>query len=294
MQTLEFLQRKINSADKLLSIVKTMKALAAANMRQYEKAVESLDEYYRTVEMGLGVVLEGISETQSFAYHEDSTGAVIAVIFGSDYGFTGQFNEEILKFALHELNEAGVAPKDRIFFSVGEQVYARLEKMDQQIHELFTVPNSLNGINAMVRLLLLKIEEKRSRMNVGKVQLFYNRPRTGVAYYSHQERLLPVDLKVFKRSKKNWPSRSIPTFTIGREELLAALIRQYIFVSLYRAFGLSLASENASRLASMQAAGKNIEELLENIKAEFRQNRQASITEEIMDIASGFTALNPE
>ena len=60
--TLEELQKQIGSGEDLASIVRTMKALAATNVRQYEKAVEALDDYYRTVEMGLAVVLSSKEE----------------------------------------------------------------------------------------------------------------------------------------------------------------------------------------------------------------------------------------
>jgi len=105
------------------------------------------------------------------------------------------------------------------------------------------------------------------------------------------ETLIPIEPDALHGIEKKWPARSIPIFTMDAGRLLSALIRQYVFVNLYRGFALSLAAENASRLAAMQAAGKNIEELLELIKAEYRRNRQGAITEELLEIASGFTAL---
>jgi F-type H+-transporting ATPase subunit gamma len=79
---------------------------------------------------------------------------------------------------------------------------------------------------------------------------------------------------------------------MDQEPLLSSLLRQHLFVSLYRAFAESLASENASRLASMQAAERSIDERLEALRGEFRYQRQHAITEELLDIVSGFEALN--
>lgn len=69
------------------------------------------------------------------------------------------------------------------------------------------------------------------------------------------------------------------------------MIQQYFFITLYRSLCYSLASENASRLASMQAAEKNIDERLDELNASFRRQRQNQITEEINDIVSGFKAI---
>jgi len=76
------------------------------------------------------------------------------------------------------------------------------------------------------------------------------------------------------------------------DRLFSSLIHEYLFVSLYRAFAESLESENASRLASMQGAEKNIEEMLSGLKTHFQQQRQMSITGELLDIVAGFEALN--
>jgi F-type H+-transporting ATPase subunit gamma len=75
------------------------------------------------------------------------------------------------------------------------------------------------------------------------------------------------------------------------ERLFHALIREYLFVSLFRAFAESLASENAARLASMQVAERNIEDRLKALNAQFHQCRQTTVTSELLDIISAFEAL---
>jgi F-type H+-transporting ATPase subunit gamma len=70
-----------------------------------------------------------------------------------------------------------------------------------------------------------------------------------------------------------------------------ALIHAYLFASLFKASAESLASENASRLAAMQRAEKNIDELLDDLNRKFHSLRQSSIDEELFDVVSGFEAL---
>lgn len=73
---------------------------------------------------------------------------------------------------------------------------------------------------------------------------------------------------------------------------LTAFIREYLFISLYRACAESLASENASRLAAMGRAEKNISDLLETLNGTLHRVRQSSIDEELFDVISGSEALN--
>jgi F-type H+-transporting ATPase subunit gamma len=77
----------------------------------------------------------------------------------------------------------------------------------------------------------------------------------------------------------------------GGTETLRVLIREYLFVSLFRACAESLASENASRLAAMQRADKNIDELLETLNGTFQRMRQSGIDEELFDVVAGFEEL---
>lgn len=75
------------------------------------------------------------------------------------------------------------------------------------------------------------------------------------------------------------------------EPTLQALIREYLFISLFRACAESLASENASRLAAMQRAEKNIDELLEDLNQTFHRQRQTGIDEELFDVIAGYELL---
>jgi len=290
MQTIEPLKRKIKSAQDLLSVVKTMKVLAAVSIRQYEKATKSLVEYNRTVEMGLQVVLkqrpEGIRIAEPVL--KERLGVII---FGSDQGMVGQFNEVIARHAVSEINKLQVKQKNRIVLAVGMRVIPSLEEAGQPVEEYFSPPGSTAAITSAVEDLTLKMEEWRSQQKIDQIVIFYNRER-GASYSPHTIHLLPVDPGWFQDlEQKPWPSRAIPFFTMDWNRLFSSLIQQYLFVSLYRAFAESLASENSGRLASMQAAERNIEDLLEELNSQFQQQRQSSITEELLDIVAGFEAL---
>ena len=75
---------------------------------------------------------------------------------------------------------------------------------------------------------------------------------------------------------------------------LRALVREYLFVSLFRACVESLESENTSRLAAMQHADRNIDDLLVHLRGTFHRLRQAKIDEELFDVIAGFEALAKE
>lgn len=141
----------------------------------------------------------------------------------------------------------------------------------------------------------MESETLHSRGEVTEFYLFYNRPSSGAVYAPVSQRLLPLD-KTWRRklAELPWPTKNLPEVMGGNAGTLRALIREYLFVSLFRACAESLASENASRLAAMQRADKNIEELLGDLNGTFHRLRQSGIDEELFDVISGFEALSVE
>jgi len=294
MQTTESLKRRMKSAGDLLSVVKTMKALAAVSIRQYQKAVDSLKDYNRTVEMGLQVVLK---ERMGATTHRK--GAAIkrlgVIVFGSDQGLCGQLNEQISSFTLDYIKSTGVKKENRKVLSIGARVADYLEDAGQPIDELISTPSSTAGITPLVQEIIMVIDEWHFKHNVDHFFLFYNKYQSGATYHPHRVQLLPVDRNWLRDiAKKKWESKSLPIFRMDGDRIFSSLIREYLFVSLYRAFAESLASENASRLASMQNAEKNIEEQLQDLHVQFHRTRQMTITEELLDIVSGFEALQEQ
>lgn len=291
METTESIKRRIVNTEDLLSIVKTMKTLAAINIRHYEKAVESLADYYEAIEMGFQVLLHNTPQAilPAEPVPHSYTGVVI---FGSDQGMCGQFNEQIATMALEELARLRVPGSRRVILTLGVRLTAHLEAVGHSLDDTWSIPGSVAGITPLIQDIVMKIDAWRVQQGINRVILFHNRPLSGASYQPHMLNLLPVNLERLRRlARREWPSRVLPMFTMDWQPLLSALLRQYLFVSIYRAFAESLMSENASRLATMQSAERNIEEHLDELNILFHQQRQQSITEELLDIVSGFEAL---
>lgn len=300
MLTTEALKVKIRSVEDLQSVVKTMKALAAVQIRQYEKAVKALADYHQTVELGLQAVLKQKYFAEdcwiNFEHNTDLSlqkTRIGIIVFGSDQGLCGQFNEQIVSYTLDYLKHYSISFHELKTAAVGVRVLPALETATGlSIEPLFSLPSSVIGITEKVQELLLTIEQWQTQNQIDTIFLFYNQSQSSATYKPQHLQLLPLDPAELKRLEQQpWNSSMMPLLTMDFQSLFSALIQQYLFVSLYRAFAESLASENASRLSSMQAAERNIQERLEDLNAEYRHQRQSSITEELLDIASGFEAL---
>jgi F-type H+-transporting ATPase subunit gamma len=288
------LRRKIGGAGDLQSVVRTMKALAASSIGQYEKSVRALADYYRAVELGLGACVRESGPEPLIAERTRQTvaGVIGAVVFGSDQGLVGQFNDVVVDYAVKTL--AALSAKVEVW-AVGERVHARLADAGLPLMGLFTVSNSVKAITPLVGQILVESEMRHSQGEVTELHVFYNRPTSGAVYAPVSERLLPLDENWRRKLVElPWPTGNLPEVMGGGTATLRALIREYLFVSLFQACAESLASENASRLAAMQRADKNIDELLEDLNGIFHRLRQSGIDEELFDVVSGFEALRVE
>ncbi len=292
-ESLSGLRRKISGAAELKSVVRTMKALAAASIGQYEKAVLSLNDYYRTVQLGLAVCLR--QPGAEYLIEEEGrpgAGPASAFVFGSDQGLVGPFNDVLAAFAVTML---ATKARTKDVWAVGTRIESCLADAGLPVAGVLTVPTSIRAITPLVGHILVEIDSLRKKGRLGEVYIFHHRPKSKAAYEPVSQRLLPLDA-TWRAGLTDlpWPSRNLPEVLGSREAALHTFLREYIFVSLFRACIESLTSENASRLAAMQRAEKNIDELHEELLRAFHQLRQSTIDDELFDVISGYESLSAE
>ena len=291
MQTLESLNKKIKTAQDLLSVVKTMKSLAAVNIRHYEHAVEALEEYRKVIDKGWQILFRSGGALPLITQGKTA----VCMIMGSDQGMCGQFNEIVISHAMDKVEAQKKKELDFRFWCVGEKVGGALADSGFNRIEQFSVPGSLPSINDQVQNVVQKIESWRSSQDMEAFYICHNILSGGGGYDQTFYRLLPLDAEWMGHYKdEKWPNRCFPLMGLSQNSMFSHLLNQFLFISFFRAFAQSLASENAARLISMQAAEKNILELEEKLQAAFREQRQTGITNELFDIISGFEALSEE
>jgi len=283
------LRRKISVAGDLQAVVRTMKALAASSVGQYERSVRALGGYYRVVELGLGRCLrdEHVAPGDATSARDASAEPIDVVVFGSDQGLVGQFNDVVADFAVETLRHLR---GDMRVWAVGARVRARLADAALPLAGTFDVPTSVKAIAPLVARIQIETELSRAarEREYARLHVIHNRPGVGSPYDPVSQKLLPLDAGwQADLAKIPWPTRQVAELMCSRSATLLSLVREYLFISLFRACAESLASENASRLAAMERAERNIEELLGNLRGALNRVRQATIDEELFDVVAG-------
>ena len=291
--SLAALRRKITGAGDLRAVVRTMKALAASSIGDYERSVLALGDYDRMVSIGLGECFRQAEANPTAPPDRVPTaenGLIGAIIFGSDQGLVGPFNDVI---ADHAIAALAALPGRAEVWAVGERVQVRLKDGGLKVLGTYAVPESIEAIAPLVAQIQIDIEARYAANAMTQVHVFHNRPLPASLYEPFGQRLLPLDAAWQQAlAAVPWPGQVLPEVMDHGATTLLALIREYLFISLFRACAESLASENASRLAAMERADRNIKDLLEDLHGRFHQQRQSSIDEELFDVTAGYEALD--
>lgn len=286
MDTLESLAKRIDTTNGLQSIVRTMKALSAARIAQYDRASASMSQYMRTIEIGLTVVLQGATPPA-----QAGAGAWLSygILFGSDHSLCGGFNEIIVHAASAE--RAASPERSWRWLAVGARAAQSLEAAGHTTDDCITLPGTSSGLIETSHNILLTIDAWRVRHGITHVLLFHHRRREQAAT-PHRVQLLPPDRNWLNQlARRPRSSRTIPMFTMEATELFSALVREHLSANVFRSGPESLASEHTTRVAAMQAALRSIEEHIEEMTADYRRKRQDAITGELLDIVADYESL---
>ncbi|WP_439155170.1 F0F1 ATP synthase subunit gamma [Yoonia sp.] len=292
METLETLSDALRTAKDIQSIVRTMKTLSAVSIHQYEQAEEALGDYAHTIDLGLTALLQqrralGMAPPE---LNGGQSGARALIVIGSDRGLCGQYNEVISRRAIEAMSET-----DPVLGVLGVRAAARLEAAGHTPDKILGVPGSVDGFDATVQSVIITIDQWQETDRVQRVDLLHNCRKAHNTAQPVMRQVLPIPPEYLaRRTGATWPARGLPFFRMDHDALMSWLIRERLFVMLYRALAEALASEHATRLAAMQNAARNLEERQDDLNTAFRQKRQETITRELLDLVAGYETAQSE
>ena len=291
METLDNLKKTLETSKSIKQVVSTMKALSGANIKKYEKIVKILYTYKSNVELALQAVMMhndkiNINELEFIGQSKNKKANNLVVIFGSNQGLCGRFNDKIANFLIDDIENID----NNKVIVVGERLSMLLSNTKLKIFKTIPVPNSIENISNTIYEVLSIIEEEIENKTINKVFLYYTANDDTMNGTLTKNRLIPIDKKILENAqKKVWPTNNIPYWQVDTKTLIVDLLKQYIFVGLNDALVNSIASEQKNRLLTLQNAENNINDLIRTKNLEYNQKRQSTITNELLDVVTGYS-----
>lgn len=276
------LRRRIGSAEDLAGVVRTMKALAASRINQFETAVSALQQYSSNVEQGLALALKPLYRCSSGKTKRQA----YLLAYGSDQGLVGQFNDLLAEYIATTIVSH---VSDLKILVIGERLADQLAARKLPLKGCYPVPTNIDGIGRLGNRILLEEAAMSQSPDQLSISVCHNKISGGVGYQPESKVVLPLNQAWEEHlNSYSWPTCQLPELCGRPEATMRALLAEYLFITLFQACAESLASENLCRLTAMQRAEKNISEQLEELRKTYHRQRQESIDAELFDVISGF------
>ena len=273
MEQLARLKARLTTLTELGDIIVAMRALAAAVLQEGRQALPAVSRYARLIEDGIGDVAAILDATAEQPPGDDTVEAETFCIIGSEHGFVGDLNAELL---------AGVdLPRASRLIVVGGRLQGAATERDLPIAAALPMTTHVAGVPLLAR----KIAEcvgVAARVRLVTVQ--HEASTVGVS--AQERQVLPVPLPA-PGARSSPP----PLHQIKAQELLAELAGEYLLAEISRALIEGLIEENQIRLGVLNAASKNISDKLEELRRKERTLRQETITTELLDVVVGALAV---
>ena len=280
------IRARIKSVDSTRHITKAMELVASSKVRRASSRME-MSRFYRSV------MLDAFSdlavEKSKYSLQRSRSLPVLYIIIAGDRGLAGGYNNNIFRSSMTMLNEGDMV------LPIGKRAveyyshHANVLSTEYTSVENFTAENSAK-IASFVR-------DMYDREEISAVSLIYTKFVSMLSQSPEITYLLPLEKDKNKKSDgsaETVPSENKPSVVVeyepSPEEVLAAVIPEYISGVLYSSVMESYASELAARRSAMDTATKNADEMMENLNLKYNRARQGAITQEITEIIAGANA----
>ena len=291
MSGLKEIKTRMTSVQNTGQMTKAMKMVSAARLRSAQERILNLRNYADNLEELLKDVV--LSHKVSHSFFEQKTQEeikkVLIVVMTSDRGLCGAFNGNICRFTEELLNKKKY-PKQELFF-VGKKGHDYFKFRDYPSKGL--VLNVVKEVSYPLSALIAKeLMGHALSGDYDAVYVIYNEFKTVITPRIVSERFLPFDLSSERLSERRQSlfSQDI-LLEVSSKELLDSLLERYFSIQIYRYLCENVAAEHGSRMAAMENATKNAEEVGRSLQLKYNKLRQSSITTELIEIVSGAESL---
>src|SRR5215216_4091990 len=301
MASLKDIKSRIGSVKNIRKITRAMEMVAAARLRRAEQRIESLRPYADAIRRMTRRATEAAENVPSLPIlqEREQVSRVGLLLVTGDRGLAGPFNSQIIRAGNRRAGELGSEGTDVVWYASGRRGESSLRFRNLDLADSwtgFTDRPAFSDARAIADgLTSAYVDEK-----VDRVEVIYNGYISAMRQEVRHETLLPLqqadilgdeEEEEEEREESEERGRALWIYEPDPEEILARLVPDYVEISIYRALLESTASEHGARMSAMRNASDNAGELIDDLTLEANRQRQAEITQEIMEVVAGAEGL---
>jgi len=297
---------RISSVKNIQKITRAMEMVAAARLRRAEQRIEALRPYasaIRRMTRQAAEAAQNVPNLPILQEHESVSNVGILLVTG-DRGLAGAFNSQIVRAGIRA---SGELDSDAVWFASGRRGVSSLTFRGRTVAGEYTGftdrPSYANARDIAADLMTAYIDG-----DVDQVDIFYNRYISPLTQEVTRETLLPLQHATIFEGSSDEDSlgarageddedqasdgpHALVEYEPDPEAILQRLVPAYVEISIYRALLESTASEHGARMTAMRNASENASDLVKDLTLQMNRERQAEITQEIMEVVAGAESL---
>jgi F-type H+-transporting ATPase subunit gamma len=299
-------KNRISSVKNIQKITRAMEMVAAARLRRAEQRIEALRPYASAIRRMTRQAAEAAQNVPSLPIlqEHDSVNSVGMLLVTGDRGLAGAFNTQIVRAGVRA--EGQLEGQDAVWFASGRRGVSSLTFRGREVVGEYTGftdrPSYANARDIASDLMTAYIDGK-----VDQVDIFYNRYISPLSQEVTRETLLPLQQATILEGgdegslggragdtdddERSEGPHALVEYEPGPEDILQRLVPAYVEISIFRALLESTASEHGARMTAMRNASENASDLIKDLTLQMNRERQAEITQEIMEVVAGAESL---
>jgi F-type H+-transporting ATPase subunit gamma len=299
MASLKDIRSRISSVKNIRKITRAMEMVAAARLRRAEQRIEALRPYAEAIRRMTRRAAEAAENIPSLPIlqERENVSTVGLLLVTGDRGLAGPFNSQIIRAGNRRAAELRGEGTEVVWYASGRRGESSLRFRNLDLADSwsgFTDRPAFSDARAIADgLASAYVDEK-----VDQVEVIYNGYISAMTQEVRHETLLPLqhadilgEEEEEDRRQSDDHHRALWIYEPDPEEILARLVPDYVEISIYRALLESTASEHGARMSAMRSASDNAAELIDDLTLEANRQRQAEITQEIMEVVAGAEGL---
>ena len=274
------IKSRLKSVESTMQITKAMELVATSKLRRAKEKVEKSRPYYEILSEAISSIEKSLDSGTSVWTKDGGEGKTLFVVIAGDRGLAGGYNSNV--FRITEQLSSG---REAIFLPIGKKALEYYRHRDREILSSDFEYAASVGVGDAFAIADVICKSYRDNQ-VSRVVLVYTKFVSMMTQTPVYEELLPIASDTDGKEQL-----TEPIFEGDAEEILDALIPDYVGGIIYSAVSEAVASESGARRSAMNAANKNAEEMIDTLMLKYNRARQAVITQEITEIVSGAEAL---
>jgi F-type H+-transporting ATPase subunit gamma len=298
MASLKDIRGRIASVKNIRKITRAMEMISAARLRRAEQRIEHLRPYADALRRMTSRASKAADNVPSLPIlqEKEQVSTVGILLVTGDRGLAGPFNSQIIRAGNARARELRSEGAEVLWYASGRRGISSLQFRELPVGGSwagFTDRPAFSDARTIADgLTSAYVDDK-----VDRVEIFYNGYISAVNQEVRHETLLPLqqaDVLGDEESDDDGDdehSRALWIYEPDPEEILARLVPDYVEISIYRALLESTASEHGARMSAMRNASDNAGEMIDDLTLEANRQRQAEITQEIMEVVAGAEGL---